>query len=301
MKNKNVILISGFSRGGTNILWNLICSHPGIQTTGVELNEILGPGATDITYIEKIILEIFAIPGFFAPNWLHQYVHSRVILKAKEHSESGWGKWKSPDKVYSDSDFNQIAVCTKSVNSWSRGWFFSLLKRNLSLKYTSILRGTYKSMPTIYLIRDPEAQCNGWMRRGCTPSGAGKWYRKIIQLMLLDYQKRPDEVIFVHFEDVLSNPLGIYKMVSQFINLPKYELNEFHLKSKKILRNNGAHNTQRGNEGDMIWVSRDDIGNFLDAGIDKRQRNMLNESDRSSLYNELGDICEQVHNVIQRP
>lgn len=41
MLNKKVILLSGFSRGGTNIAWNILQSHPEICSARYETGQIL--------------------------------------------------------------------------------------------------------------------------------------------------------------------------------------------------------------------------------------------------------------------
>ncbi len=41
MKNKNVVLLIGLSRGGTNIAWNVLQSHPGICSPIYETGELV--------------------------------------------------------------------------------------------------------------------------------------------------------------------------------------------------------------------------------------------------------------------
>jgi len=291
-------LVSGFSRGGTNILWNLVCSHPGVLSTGFELNEILGPTATDISYFQKGIIESFVIPGIKPPKRICQFVKDRIVLTAEENAKKSWGRMKSSTTFYSDSEIRSLPVCTKAVNSWSRDWLFTLLKRNLALKYTPLLRATGTRLLTLYLIRDAEAQCNGWMRRGCTAIEAGRWYRNIVECMLNDYEQRPNEVMFVRFENVLNDPLGTVERTYQFLELQPLQMDEFHLKSKKMLRNDGSHDVVRGFEGEMMWVSRSDIPGFIDSGVDARQRKHLSVSDRSKLFEMLGDISKRLECVM---
>ena len=41
MKNEKVIVLAGWAHGGTNIVWNLLQSHPEICSSGVETGELL--------------------------------------------------------------------------------------------------------------------------------------------------------------------------------------------------------------------------------------------------------------------
>jgi hypothetical protein len=294
---RELILVSGFSRGGTNILWNLICSHPGVLSTGLELNEVFGPSSTKIPLRWKAAIECFAIPGLPVPGFVADYARNRIVKFAEEHARSSWGRWKSPDRLYTEDEISRLPLCTKSVNSWARDRLFAHLKRNIALKYNNVLLAAFGEVKTIYLIRDSESQCNGWMRRGCAPYDAGKWYRRIVSIMLEDYARRPDDILFVMFHEVISNPLSTARRVHEFLGLQRTDLPAFHLKSKKVLKADGKHEVLQGTEGQMMWVPAHQLGNFLDPGVDARQRDMLDSAARSALQKGLGDIVERFEQV----
>ncbi len=295
--DRSLFLVSGFSRGGTNVLWNLICSHPGVLTTGIELNEIFGPSRTNISMFWKSIIEGCAISGFPPPKFVDNYSGRRIISFAESHAENSWGRWKSSEKLYVDNEITRLPICTKSVNSWARDPLFALMKRNIALKYNELLLRSFGQVKTVYLIRDSESQCNGWMRRGCDPYEAGKWYCQIVDIMLRDYKQRPNDVLFVKFHDLLFNTLPTLGRVYAFLGLEDLELLQYHLKLKKILKEDGSHEVLRGNEGDMIWVSKDGLTEFLDVGVDARQRSGLNIAEKSEFKRGLGDIVTRLDDV----
>lgn len=297
---RQLFLLSGFSRGGTNILWNLICSHPGVLSSGLELNEILGPKKSGIPLSKKAILEFYALSGIKPPYSVSEYAVERIISFSENHAKSSWGKWKFQDTVYSLDEISTLPVCTKSVNSWARDKLFGYLKRNISLKYNQLLMPALGSYKTIYLIREPEAVCNGWMRRGCDPTEAGKWYKYIVDVMIQDYRSRPNDVLFVRFEDVLSNPLAMANRVYEFLGVEPITLEAVHLKSKRILREDGQHMASIGDGQQMTWVPASELGLFLDPAIDSRQKQMLSVDVRNKFRDALADTTMRLNEVLSR-
>jgi len=245
----------------------------------------------------KGAIEGFAIPGFPVPGFIARYGGRRVIESAERHAKESWGRWKTPEDIYTNSEITHLPVCTKSVNSWARDRVFGLLKRNISLKYNRLLIRSFGSVKTVYLIRDAEAVCNGWMRRGCDPYEAGKWYRYIVEMMISDFRWRPDDILFVKFQDVLLDPLSTACHAYKFLGLDELELPAFHLKLKKLLSKEGVHEVLNGTEGAMRWISQVDIEVFFDSGVDERQRGMLSVSDSRAFHRGLGDINSRLEKV----
>ena len=296
--DNTLILVSGFSRGGTSILWNLICSHPNVLSTGIELNEIFGPSRSNISLGWKMLIEIFALTRLPVPAFASRYAHDRIRSFAVENSTLSWGKWKTHEERYESDEITSYPVCTKSVNSWARDSLFAMLQRNIALKYNRILLTAYQTVKTVYIIRDGESQCNGWMRRGCDPYEAGKWYRKIVGMMLADRERRKDDVMFVNFHDLIHEPIQTINRVYGFLGLPETNASHYRLKTKKVLKEDGTHDVVTGTEGEMVWVSRDELSAFLDSGIDERQRSELDETTLDSFREGLGDIIERLGDVV---
>lgn len=296
--DRSLFLVSGFSRGGTNLLWNLICSHPGVLSTGVELNQIFGPSHTNIPMYWKGAIESFAIPGFPVPKSIASYGGRRVLELAENHAEESWGRWKTSNDIYTKDEIVRLPVCTKSVNSWARDRIFGLLKRNVALKYNRLLLRSFGVVKTVYLIRDAEAVCNGWMRRGCDPYEAGNWYRYIVEMMISDFLRREDDILFIKFQDVLLDPISTTKLIYKFLGLNELELSEFHLKLKKILTREGTHEVLNGLEGEMRWIPQTDIEEFIDSEVDIRQRESLSVSDSRAFRRGLGDINARLDKIL---
>jgi len=220
---------------------------------------------------------------------------------AMHNARDSWGRWKYAGVAYDETELADIPVCVKSVNSWARDWLYGVLERNIALKYNRLICRAYARVPTIYLIRHPEAVCNGWMRRGCSPDQAGKWYRDIVERMLADRNKRPDDVMFVEFGDVLGRPAEVVLSAYRFLGVEAMSLEKFHLKSKKVLSKSGEHTVISGVEESMSWVPAAQLAMFIDRGVDLTQRQMLSDRDRAKLSGHLGGCYERIRPLFHRP
>lgn len=291
--NRQIVLVSGFARGGTNIVWNLICSHPGILTTGYELNEIYGPRRTKLPLIWKFAIEAFAVPELTPPPIVRKYMSSRIVEFAQQCKGNDWGLWKSKDEKYDEYELRYLPICTKSVSSWPRDGLYSLLKRNFSLKYNKALRNIFPDLRIVYVVRDPEAMCNGWMRRGCSPMLAGRWYRIIAKRMLEELREHRESIVLVNFSDVVNKPLLVAEYLHAFCGLEPHSLKEYRLKSKRVLNDDGSHLPIQGNVDDMNWILSGDVSAFLNPKVDSTQKAMLSEEERSQFFSELKGIDKE--------
>ena len=242
----------------------------------------------------KAFIEGYSIPGISPPGPVARYGGDRVLAFAERHATESWGRWKTPEDLYSIDELSRLPVCTKSVNSWARGWLFGILKRNVALKYNSLLLRYQRPLKTVYLIRDAYAVCNGWMRRGCDPYQAGKWYQYIGRKMLQDYARRPDEIMFIRFQDVLNEPVSTVRAAQKFFGLRAAGIAAYHLKTKKVLDADGNHRVRLGAEGSMVWVEAKNLDDFLDADVDSTQRKMLDRATSAAFQRGLGGVNSEL-------
>jgi hypothetical protein len=296
MQPRNLILVSGFERGGTNILWNLICSHPGVLTTGRELNEICSR-RFGLSTSWKLALEASVVPRLPCPGWIVDLVGDRIVSFAEQHALESWGRYKTSTAIYDHEEMSSLPICTKSVSTWPPTFMHGLLQRNYPLKYNYVLRKAFERVKVIYLIRDGEALCNGWMRRGCSPYLAGVWYRRIISGILSDQRSRPQDISIINFREVLEDPFGLAQRLYAFLELEDLELEEYHLKSKQVLSAEGSHEVRLGSVNQMLWVPRSEIDQYLDRRVDETQRTMLSEDQRTEFLRGSAGIQDTVTKI----
>ena len=113
MFNKKVILVVGFSRGGTNILWNILQSHPEICAPRHEIGPIL-------TYSEHLKfgrfyarLKKYGLSKTFIVKKLVDYQLYRYKM---ENFIDQNNKYKYENELYSRVEVANASLCLKSVD-----------------------------------------------------------------------------------------------------------------------------------------------------------------------------------------
>lgn len=266
--NEKLIVIAGMSRGGTNLLWNIVQSHPLVIDTYYELNEILG-NTTRIGLAEKISVEIEALGRF--PITGSSKIIRRRIDKFSLHSfqNDRFNREKFPGVTYSPQDYSSLTPCTKLVSSWETNRMRMFLRRNDALKYIPILTRTYKDSRIIYLIRNGLAVAEGWMRRGADIKTAALWYGRYVRQYEEYVNYNPERSMIIRFEDLLSDPFGISERIFQFLELENIYLDQLRIAIKPTVTSNQGleNNTQKSKK----WITRKDWGNYLDVSINESQ------------------------------
>lgn len=248
MLNTKVIVLSGFGRGGTNIAWNILQSHPDIVAPPYETGEIfkkslmlrllsyvrnhdLSPSAYNI--IDKILFD-FKMKSFTHPD--NRYCYEGV--------------------PYSAEKMKQTVLCLKSVNK--------------DIYLTSLLLKTYPDLYFIGLARNGYALASGYVRRGRSVKKTGRLYSEISGEMER-YSKMLPRFKLIKFEDIVDRPFDMAEELYTFLDMDTTEVTKLRFKSKKILNGEGRHITKFGNENTKYWVDRDHIEKIIDKDINKKQ------------------------------
>ncbi len=250
--NQKVIVLSGFARGGTNLVWNILQSHPqicsSIRETGQLFNESLkikiGNALSSLSLGKRLIDEE-----------LFRYKMQNLL-----HYEN---KQKSPSQVYTKREVEQAALCMKSVNT--------------DIYYTDLLTSIYPDLYFIALIRDGYALCDGYIRRGKTATQAGKLYQQ-----MADEFKRLSGIVpnykMIQFEDVISDPFKVSQELFLFTDVFPVKLSHLRLKSKKVMRESGKHTPLYGDQGHKYWFDYASIHQSLDSSVNTIQQSRLKPS-----------------------
>ena len=245
-------MINGFQRGGTNILWNILQSHPSVCAPLYETGEILRlkhkfhkyPVIDLILYIivQKFIYSLLQINLFIKSPFfkiIGKWVDS-IFFKLKINNLAHiYNKFKYENVIYTQNEVENSHLCLKSVN-----------RDILLTKYLSYL---YKNIYFIGLIRNGYALLESWNRRGFSPTRSAKIYRKYCIQMLRD-QKKCENYIIIKFEDLLKNSFEVAKKLYKFAKLRPINLEKIRLQSKKVLSKEGRHSVIYGRENVNIGL-----------------------------------------------
>lgn len=263
MKNHRVIVVNGFRRGGTSLLWNLVQSHPSVCGPGRETGEIL---FDDVFRRAPALARSILTSSRMRPTPLVHLMGHVVDRALYARKMTNYGRSERYEGVpYSLHDVQAAALCLKSVDE--------------DIALTEFFNRVYTDAAFVALMRNGYALCNGWMRRGMSAWQAGRLYRRIGQGMI-ERERCLSRYRIVKFEDVLRDPFGVAESIFAFIGVEPVRLPKLRLKVKKVLRDQTAHEVPFGAEGQKYWTDATHIADVLDQHIDSRQAALLTRQDR---------------------
>ena len=250
MRNKKVIVLSGYARGGTNIAWNLLQSHPEVCSPMYETGQLFR--WSWILFICRLFLGYPRFCRRMIDAELHRYKMMNL-----NHMDN---KYIKEEKLYTAQQIESAAVCLKSVN--------------YDILLTEILLKVYPELYFIALTRNGYALTDGYVRRGKSVAYAARLYNRIGKRMRI-YADSLSRFKMIKFEDVLQHPFKMAEDLFEFVDVYPHRLEKLRLKSKKILNKHNEHKTAFGNEHRKYWFDRESIGNIIDPNVNTHQVNRL--------------------------
>lgn len=265
MKNDKVIVISGFSRGGTNILWNILQSHPGICSVRYETGTIFRKRRHKFSRV----IRLFEKTGFIKTNIAQKILNYQFYRYKRSNYRHPDNKFKFEDVEYTKQEVIDSALCFKSTN--------------MDITYTEILRQMYPNLYLIALTRNGYAVAEGHKRRGTPVDEFADLYSNVAEQMK-HYSETLEHFKLVHFEEILNDPFNISEQLFEFLNCEPIELEKLRLKSKKVTTKNGRHVTNYGKEDEKYWFDRNSITDLIKPNINHNQIKKLS-SDEILIFN----------------
>lgn len=272
MKNEKVILLSGFARGGSNIVWNILQSHPDIVAPTKETGQIFKKSV----FLRTIhTLDQMGISGFYPGYRLK--VDDLLFQRKMDSMPHAYNRYRSPDELYSEEQMANSTLCLKSVNK--------------DIAITPLLVKIYPDLHFIGLVRNGYSLADGYIRRNVSAKKAGRIYRQMAESMQ-EISTLVDNFKVIKFEDVLKDPFGISRQLFSFTGVQPTELTQLRLKSKKVVSDSGEHKVIFGEENQKHWFTRDTIGQVVDRNIDQRQKGRLTSADFSDFNQEASEAMK---------
>jgi hypothetical protein len=299
MLNEKPIILVGFARGGTNILLNILRSHPNVCSPRGETDQVFrGKGRFPfinepvIDYISKFwnyfpILtrqkqDVFS-PNLweernkFLPNTMEQI--DKILyndkLKALGPTQN---LYKTQNVKYKKSEISNSRLLLKNLN----GLIF-LTDRFFEM---------YPDSTFIALVRNGFAICEGQIRRGADPVKAAKQYQKGCQKIILDSENYNNYFIF-KFEDIINNPLESLEEIYNCSALNINAVKKIRLETKKVLNLDGKHEYIHNTEKkELIWYSLDEFGQHFDINVNDNQLKNLTNEHREIIYKHAQNALE---------
>ena len=159
MSQDRCIIINALPRTGSNILWNIVSSHPSVSMPGKETGEIIrgldvaGRNLVRNRFRDYPIME--NLIGYILKMQFHKLKVGNINDNERYQ--------KSSDERYSKQELEDTITCLKSIG---KDYFLN-----------DFIAKQYQTTHFIGLIRNGYSFCNGMERRGHKPREAAELYK----------------------------------------------------------------------------------------------------------------------------
>jgi hypothetical protein len=262
LKNAKVIVINGIQRGGTNVIWNILQSHPQVCSPLRETGRILHE-SRPVDLLWRYFL--MRLPSPLMVSTLGSWADKRFFdnkMKVLFHQED---RFKYEDTIYSEEEIQKCVLCIKSVNE--------------DILLTEFFSKIYTECYFIGVVRNGYAVCDSWLRRGRSVKEAAYYYSTYVDKMINDSYKYENYKL-VKLEDALRKPFEVATELYTFAQLYPERLEKIRLKSKRIFNVAGIHQPRFGEEKRKYWFSEKTIADILDPNISQVQAENLSVNDK---------------------
>lgn len=290
MLNNKPIFLNCFSRGGSNILWNMFLSHPDVCSPMKETLEIFRFDRQRMTRAGWRVIWYGGQWNLFDQWYLRprrpvsvkteQFVdHTLALWKEKTFTDAEM-RYKTEDEIYTLEEVTQARLAAKNNNGLA---FLS-----------DMFYQMYPEATFIALIRDPIPLYESYKRRGISksPTHFMRFYATLVERMMADSERLPNYHL-VRFEDLLTQPYQMVVQLYQWATLDLSKLKKVRLKAKSHLQSDGQHKSNF-QEGQHYWFEPDQLHNILEPEINRYQVDHLLPDEKEQLLSGLGRLREQL-------
>jgi hypothetical protein len=296
MLNKEPVIVNGSSRGGTNILMNMILSHPKMAMPSGELNKVFKGGGMGDGFVRKQFKKtMYDLPiRILSGDLFNRYSYINVDCKsnvAKKYidfvlfvekmmaNHESHNKWKTEGVHYSKKELSLSRLVVKAHDD--------LLILN------NMFREMYDDVKFVSIVRNGYALCESLMRRGWTAESAAKHYNFLANRILQENKNK--DFLLVKFEDVLNNPKKIINSIYCHLKLDLEEVKKFRFQHKAIATKNSSKSINYGDyDRQVVWLDKKNIEFFFRKDVNHNQINRLSNDDKNIIKVEIDDVMKKL-------
>ncbi len=291
MRNKRPIFIAAFAYGGSNILLNLLRSHPSVCSPRGELNEVF-KGKLDEPVTTRIMKTLRYLPIMIAErsdifrfnDWAERRPFGKFTRKAVDKilfdekiraREEHQNLYKTETEKYTDAEIAQSRLLSKNLD----GLIF--VSRELAAMYPDAV--------FIGLVRNGFAVAEGHLRRGYDFETFVRNYERGCQRMLEDARVIPNYHV-IRYEDILEKPQEMLKEIYRIADLDLSEVKKIRLQIKKVITGDGKHqNVDNKNWKEVVWHGLNDFQKQFRPEANSNQINRLTEEQKNTIVKLAGN------------
>jgi hypothetical protein len=291
MLNKAPIFVNGFKYGGTNLIMNLLASHPDVCWLSGETQFVFNGRRHRL---DRWLRRLFYLPIRISPgdHLLHRTKDIDAQRRVPRFMMPYVDLFFFADKMTTQNNrFKQENV--RYVLKELKNCRFLAKNVNGLVLASDIFSEMYPDATFIALVRNGLALCEGFMRRGWSAQEVGRMYETVCQKMLHDSRAMPNYRI-VRFEEMVSDPVGFMKKIYSFAGLDADRVEKVRLQAKRSMNKDGTRNYTFGGSKDREthWFSIEELGSNVRNDVNANQIARLNAADRETFLKQAGNSME---------
>lgn len=296
MLNKQPIFINAFARGGSNILMNLLLTHPDVCISSGETHKVFKGTKWDTNWrkIKKRLLydypirmltgqDLFGVELLAdrkpVPEFIKKYI-DRILYEGRFIANlSTHNKYKYQDIEYSYNELEKCRLLTKSLN----GTVFTV----------DLFSEMYPDAIFFGLVRNGLAVCEGHIRRGYSAEYAGRLYAKVAKKMI-EKCRAIDNYHLVTYEEMVKDPHQFMLQLFKHARLNPDFVQKVRLQSKKIMNSKGERSRIAGKDREVFWYYAHELKNQIRNDINENQIKQLRVKDKKIFLSIAGRVMEEL-------
>jgi len=293
MLNRAPIFVNGFSFGGTNMIVNLLASHPDVCWLSGETHEVF-----------------YSKPRKKADKWIRRFFYLPVQISAGRHvfsRECIDERGQIPklmmryidllfyiDKLTTDRNdykFENVRYNRKEVK---KSRFLAKNVNGVVLASRQFAK-MYPDATFFSLVRNGLALCEGYVRRGWAAEDAGKMYETVCQQMINDSGTLPN-CHLVRFEDLVADPAGFMKKIYGLAGLDAGKVDKVRLQAKRSMNKDGTRSYTFGGSKDREthWFSMEELAGYVRDDVNQNQIEQLGKQNREIFLRQAKSSMEKL-------
>lgn len=272
-KDKQSIILNCFSRGGSNLLWNMFLSHPDVCSPNRETLEIFDINLR-VPKLSGLKTLLHTKDFRFFDQWnLNQ--RETASISTKKYIKEKLFEMKLSTNVHDDMKFKYENV-EYNLDEIRKSRI--VIKNNNGLIFlTDLFREIYSNPIFFALVRHPAALYESHLRRRTPASKTVEsficFYRIIVSKMLEDFQSVKKYHI-IKFEEIIRDPLNLIEKIYQLSNLDISKIDKFRFRAKPYTHRGGEHFSKIP-AYKHYWFKKSDVTSFLEPNVNKYQLESL--------------------------
>ena len=273
MLNIKPIIVNGFGRGGTNILMNILLSHPATAMPSGELNKVIKGGGMGDGLIRRVFKKaLYDLPIRTAvgdvfdrfdfnrrknlPDFVCNYIDLVFWLEKQFSKHEGHNKWKNQTTLYTSSELRKGRLLVKAHN----GLVF----------FNDVFRAMYPDIRFVTVVRDGHAVCESLMRRGWNIKDAANLYAAVGEEILLNSNQK--DYLIIKFEEIIQDPLKAIENIYTHCGLDSRTCEKFRLQHKSVASKGSAKSVLHGAyDRQVAWFNRDELVRYFKPDVNANQ------------------------------